>query len=138
MKQCNTCKTDKPLGDFNKQAMGKWGVKGSCKLCLKTYRDSTKEANYLRGKRWREVDRGRSNAIAARYRAQKKDQTPDMCDMEVSAIRAMYWISDVLSTSCGERFHIDHIKPLSKGGLHEFNNLQILSAEENLSKGGQG
>lgn len=31
--------------------------------------------------------------------------------------------------------HVDHIIPLSKGGKHVFENLQILSGRENLAKG---
>lgn len=31
--------------------------------------------------------------------------------------------------------HVDHIKPLSRGGEHVFANLQILSGRENLEKG---
>ena len=33
------------------------------------------------------------------------------------------------------KFHIDHIIPLSKGGLHKFENLRIITANENLTKG---
>jgi hypothetical protein len=32
-------------------------------------------------------------------------------------------------------YHVDHIVPLSKGGLHTVENLQILTAYDNLSKG---
>ena len=32
-------------------------------------------------------------------------------------------------------YHVDHITPLAKGGAHHPDNLQILSAEENLKKG---
>ena len=31
--------------------------------------------------------------------------------------------------------HVDHIQPLSQGGKHHPDNLQILTAEENLRKG---
>jgi 5-methylcytosine-specific restriction endonuclease McrA len=31
--------------------------------------------------------------------------------------------------------HVDHIRPLSKGGAHHQDNLQIISARENLEKG---
>ena len=33
-------------------------------------------------------------------------------------------------------YHVDHIIPLCKGGLHHENNLQILTAHQNQSKGG--
>ena len=31
-------------------------------------------------------------------------------------------------------YHIDHIIPLSKGGLHDFDNLQLICVRCNLSK----
>ena len=33
------------------------------------------------------------------------------------------------------KYHIDHIKPLSRGGLHCINNIRIVNAEINLKKG---
>jgi 5-methylcytosine-specific restriction endonuclease McrA len=74
--------------------------------------------------------------IGAKRRARKINQTPtDLSTLESSMIEALYFMSRVLSKSCGEPFHIDHITPLSKGGQHKFDNLQILSAEQNLRKG---
>ena len=164
-KICNTCKEPKLRTLFGKQSSERDGLRASCKRCINTaqnksnrnnperraahskrYQDNNrdavlarrvlnKEADSIRGKLWVKANRARVNEKAANRRARVREQTPDMCDMEVSMIRAMYWISDVLSNSCGESFHIDHIHPISKGGLHEFANLQILSAEENFKKG---
>lgn len=36
---------------------------------------------------------------------------------------------------CPKEWHVDHIQPLSKGGLNEPNNLQYLTQEDNLKKG---
>jgi 5-methylcytosine-specific restriction endonuclease McrA len=36
---------------------------------------------------------------------------------------------------CPEGYHVDHIIPLAKGGLHRLNNLQYLTPEENARKG---
>ena len=37
--------------------------------------------------------------------------------------------------SLGEKFHVDHIIPIAKGGLHIAENLQVISAKDNLRKG---
>lgn len=37
--------------------------------------------------------------------------------------------------SCSEAFHVDHIEPLNKGGLHELDNLTIACPSCNTSKG---
>ena len=42
-------------------------------------------------------------------------------------------INEIYS-SCPTGYHVDHIIPISKGGLHHEANLRIISAKENLSK----
>ena len=41
----------------------------------------------------------------------------------------------MLTEITGIQHHVDHIIPISKGGQHHPDNLQILTAEENLKKG---
>ena len=51
-------------------------------------------------------------------------------------INNLYQEKNRLNTMAGFiKFHVDHIQPLSKGGLHKFNNLRIITANENLKKG---
>jgi hypothetical protein len=40
-----------------------------------------------------------------------------------------------LTETTGIQHHLDHIMPLSKGGIHHPINLRIITAEENISKG---
>jgi 5-methylcytosine-specific restriction endonuclease McrA len=84
---------------------------------------------------YRDANRGQTREAQRRYKARKRDAVMPSSRLELSAVQALYWIAGVLSNSCDESFHIDHIIPLSRGGSHTFENLQILSAEENLRKG---
>jgi len=72
---------------------------------------------------------------AKQYQVQKLTNTPQVDPLERSMIEGLYFISQVLSNSCSDNFHVDHIQPISKGGPHTFDNLQILTARENLVKG---
>jgi 5-methylcytosine-specific restriction endonuclease McrA len=60
------------------------------------------------------------------YYTKKKDQTPVDADMEL--IKEIY-------LNCPEGYEVDHIIPISKGGLHHQDNLQYLTVSENRSKG---
>ena len=74
---------------------------------------------------WQEVDRKET------YRVFSKSLLPQD---ERDAIQEVYEECNRLVTETGIEHHVDHIQPLSKGGEHLFVNLQILTAEENLSK----
>ena len=55
---------------------------------------------------------------------------------EKKEILAVYAEAQELEAIFGVKLHVDHIIPLSKGGKHELRNLQILTARDNLIKGG--
>ena len=77
-------------------------------------------------KKWSVNNRGKENARAARYRARKRNQTPENANK--------IWI-DLIYEHCPEGHHVDHIVALANGGLHHEDNLQYLTASENRSKG---
>ena len=71
-------------------------------------------------------------AKAAKREAIKLNQMPK--DADKQAIEQLYKICSEKNDS-SIYFHVDHIQPLSKGGLHHQDNLQILEAKLNLEKG---
>ena len=60
------------------------------------------------------------------YYAKKRNQTPPDADM--GQIKNIY-------LNCPDGHEVDHIIPISKGGLHHQDNLQYLTIRENRSKG---
>jgi len=74
-------------------------------------------------------------AISAKRRAAKLQRTPAWVDLE--AIEAVYAEARRLEVLDGIPRHVDHIIPLqgtTVSGFHVASNLQILTAQENLSK----
>lgn len=65
------------------------------------------------------------NEAWARYMAKKKNQTPENAD--ISSIQQFY-------INCPQGYEVDHIIPISKGGLHTLDNLQYLTISENRKK----
>ena len=65
-----------------------------------------------------------------------KSQTPLLNESEKIEIKKIYKKRTFLNNKNGSiKFHIDHIYPISKGGLHHPHNLRLISAKENLKKG---
>lgn len=54
---------------------------------------------------------------------------------EKNRIATIYAKSRKLTKETGIQHHVDHIKPLAAGGRHHPDNLQILTADQNLKKG---
>jgi len=71
--------------------------------------------------------------IYANRRARKKNAIPNnVCMKKVSYI---YLLCSKFNGIYGYiKYHVDHIKPISKGGLHHQDNLQILEAKLNMKK----
>ena len=74
---------------------------------------------------WHEVDRRFSHKIFGEVLLPSSER---------KAIQELYLEAQYLTETTGVTHHVDHIQPLSKGGEHCMLNLQILTADENLSK----
>ena len=69
--------------------------------------------------------RAKKNEAWQRYMAKRKNQTPEHVD--IKALQEFY-------LNCPVGYEVDHIIPISKGGLHSIENLQYLPASENRKK----
>lgn len=69
-------------------------------------------------------------ARASKHRAMVLFKTPILTENEKAKVELYYKVSQIL----GEYWHVDHIIPLSKGGLHHPDNLQVVTKEYNLQK----
>ena len=86
-------------------------------------------------KGYRTMHKAENNAAVAKRHAWKLNATPSWANDD--NIKAFYASSQRVQRCLGIKMHVDHIYPLQGKtccGLHVENNLQIITAEENLSK----
>lgn len=72
------------------------------------------------------------NSIAARRRCRMKDAFDETANQE--KINGIYCDAKQLTEKTGIPHEVDHIIPISKGGKHHENNLQIITMSENRKK----
>lgn len=145
MKTCVKCNEEKDETFFYLHSNGKLRLR--CKQCHKKKskewatahqgqinksamfrRHLNPEPAKLAVQKWRKNNLQYDAFRAATYRATKKHQTPLWADL--NKIKEVY-------LNCPEGFHVDHIYPLRGkyvSGLHTQENLQYLSAVDNLRK----
>ena len=122
MKTCKPCGTTDPLAFDASQSY-------ICKPC-KNARDSSYR------KKWRDNNKGMTNANTAKRKASKLQQTPSWSETE--EIAELYSWAAHLQKVTGIQMHVDHIVPLQGkhvSGLHCVDNLKVITAKENLAKG---
>jgi len=154
MKTCSSCKIEKIFEDFHRNKTRKDGFCNVCKECTKLRAKSHYENNkehlsklrqkyYLANQKkmrkqatvWRKQNVDKFRGYSAQYRMKKRAQTPELTKDEKQRIEDIYWLAKDLQAVTGEVYHVDHIRPVSKGGLHHPDNLQILPADLNFKKG---
>lgn len=104
---------------------------GHSKSCGCFRKDKTTELNYKHGMC---KTRSYKNRIEAERRARKLNQTA--ADVNLEKMEMIYGVCADLNRLMGYQvYDVDHIIPLSKGGLHHQDNLQILLKCLNRKKG---
>ena len=91
----------------------------------KKWRDKNLEKVKTYNKKYKKENRGLYNHHQALRRARIKQQTPPWANLD--KIKEIF-------INCPKGYEVDHIHPLSKGGLHVDYNLQHLSISENRRK----
>ena len=80
-------------------------------------------------------NKDKRNAITAARYARKLGLTPLLTKEEKAKVLQFYASARALTVLIGEPYHVDHVKPLIKGGLHHPDNMQVLRGVENQRKG---
>lgn len=162
MKRCPRCLETKSLDLFSPDNRTRSGVQSRCRPCQaeiareryasnpERHRESVRgfakrnpdeirernrryrKANPEKISEWKRLDRTRNKARILADNAQRRTLLRSGNHPE---IKMMYALRDFYEAmSIGEKFHVDHIVPLSRGGKHEANNLQVIPAIDNLRK----
>ena len=103
----------------------------------KRWQDKNREKVRAQQKAWRDNNPDKRAEKRARRRAQEQKATPSWYESEKTDILQVYTDAK-LARESGISCHVDHIIPLTHDrvcGLHTLANLQILTAEQNVSKG---
>ena len=103
----------------------------------KAYKEANKEKVAAYKKSWHQDNKEKTFASNAKRRAFKLKQIPvhlRECPHEKKRLVQIYKLRNILSEATGVQHHVDHMWPLSDGGPHWSGNLQVIPAEENLSK----
>lgn len=140
-KYCSNCEKLKELDKFNNNKNNRDGKQAWCQECITSRRQQWTEDNPDRNKqlrnKFKRTDTYKIGKKNIKYRRrQKLNQTP-----KELRLTAKQWKSVLIKYGnrclcCGstEDITIDHIKPLSKGGLNTIDNVQPLCHACNSNK----
>jgi hypothetical protein len=157
-KKCCTCKSWKPLNEYNKSKSHWDNLRNDCKICLIKYRKENRnilnEKHKLYENKRKKIDplyklvktlRSRIGSALIRNRNTKSDKTINLlgCTIEECRKHLQNNFKEGMTWENHGKWHIDHIIPCSSFDLSieeeqkkcfHYSNLQPLWANENLSK----
>jgi len=110
----------------------KWRTNNIEKIRLydKEWNKKHPNSNKRRCKKSYEKNKDKRYIYDAHKRARKRNAAPNLTELEKKKINLYYKISQYM----GPDWEVDHIIPLSKGGLHHPDNLQVITMSDNRKK----
>ncbi len=96
-------------------------------------RERIRDRRRERERRDRCLHPGKYRARIAAYRARKREQLHPTANLKL--IQEFYKTAARITRCVGVSFHVDHVKPLARGGLHHETNLQVIPGRINQRKG---
>ena len=145
-KICTKCKIEKCLSEFSKHKRNKDGLQCECKRCCKEYqglyRQDNKERKAEWGKQYRQTPKGKAKdkADTQNRRARKLQNGGNHTGAELLNLFDLQsgkcpYCKTKLFKKGNNKYHSDHVMPLSKGGTNDISNIQLLCPKCNLTKG---
>lgn len=104
----------------------RWRLTEKGKKCSSQEYYRNKEKYQTRQKKYYKNNKSKFIARANERRSSQVSQTPEYANLS---------LIDKIYEHCPEGYHVDHMTPLSRGGLHHESNLCYLPAQVNHSKG---
>lgn len=99
------------------------------------YYKANREAINARRRRWAAANTPRVLAQNARRRARERFAAVPLTREERARVLAVYERAARVSRKTGIVHHVDHDRPLARGGKHHPDNLIVLPADMNAAKG---
>jgi len=152
-RKCCTCKEEKTVNLFYPSKHTPSGYTRECNDCIKRrssewqklrkdHRKKYLAERYQRQKetiksrvaKWKKENKESVSASNAKRR-RRVIEGIESSSLVKTVVKSFYSFSRDLELITGKKHHVDHVIPLSKGGLHVPWNLQVITATENLKKG---
>ena len=107
--------------------------KGMFLSCYKMSRHGKLKEYWVNKERMEKI---KLQATFNRTKRRQIEKSFNLSDGDKAIINDFYKIRNIKNKSHGKAmYHVDHIVPIAKGGMHHQSNLQIATATWNLSKG---